>query len=167
MKGQDPVYALEGSVAIAGAALTWLRDNVELIDTYKEIESLAADVPNSSGVFFVPAFQGLYAPYWDPNASGLLIGLSQFTRKAHLIRATLEAIAFQTTDILSLMRRDATGIMIDGGMACNDLLCQIMSDTTGIEIIRPQTIEATALGAAMLAGNVIGEFNGVDRLEWC
>lgn len=158
LKGKSATYALEGSVAIAGAALTWLRDNIDMIDDYKQIESVAREVPNSGGVFFVPAFQGLYAPYWDPNASGLMIGLSQFTRKAHLIRATLESIAFQTVDILSLMRRDATGMMIDGGMSCNDLVCQLLSDITGIEIIRPASVEATALGAAMVAGNTIGEW---------
>ena len=156
LKDKQPVYALEGSVAIAGAAITWLRDNISLINDYKEIEPLARSVDDSGGVFFVPAFQGLYAPYWDANASGIVIGLSGFSRKAHVIRATLEAIAFQTVDILSLMRRDASGMMIDGGMACNDLLCQILSDLTGIEIIRPQTIEATALGVAMIAGNTIG-----------
>ena len=156
LKDKQPVYALEGSVAIAGAAITWLRDNISLINDYKEIEPMARSVDDSAGVFFVPAFQGLYAPYWDANASGILIGLTGFSRKAHIIRATLEAIAFQTVDILSLMRRDASGMMIDGGMACNDLLCQILSDLTGIEIIRPQTIEATALGVAMIAGNTIG-----------
>lgn len=156
LKDKQPVYALEGSVAIAGAAITWLRDNISLIHDYKEVEPLARSVDDSAGVFFVPAFQGLYAPYWDANASGILIGLTGFSRKAHVIRATLEAIAFQTVDILSLMRRDASGMMIDGGMACNDLLCQILSDMTGIEIIRPQTIEATALGVAMIAGNTIG-----------
>lgn len=156
LKDKPATYALEGSVAIAGAAITWLRDNIELIDNYKEVEPLAREVPNSGGVFFVPAFQGLYAPYWDPNASGMVIGLSQFTSKSPLMRATLEAIAFQTTDILSLMRRDATGMMVDGGMSCNDLVCQLLSDITGIEIIRPQSVEATALGAAMVAGNTIG-----------
>lgn len=156
LKDKQPVYALEGSVAIAGAAITWLRDNISLINDYKEIEPMARSVDDAAGVFFVPAFQGLYAPYWDANAAGILIGLTGFSRKAHIIRATLEAIAFQTVDILSLMRRDASGMMIDGGMACNDLLCQILSDLTGIEIIRPQTIEATALGVAMIAGNTIG-----------
>lgn len=156
LKDKQPVYALEGSVAVAGAAITWLRDNISLINDYKEIEPMARSVEDSGGVFFVPAFQGLYAPYWDANAAGILIGLSGFSRKAHVIRATLEAIAFQTVDILSLMRRDASGMMIDGGMACNDLLCQVLSDLTGIEIIRPQTIEATALGVAMIAGNTVG-----------
>lgn len=156
LKDRPPVYALEGSVAVAGAAITWLRDNISLISDYKEIEPMARSVEDAGGVFFVPAFQGLYAPYWDANAAGIVIGLSGFSRKAHVIRATLDAIAFQTVDILSLMRRDASGMMIDGGMACNDLLCQILADITGVEIIRPQTIEATALGAAMVAGNTIG-----------
>lgn len=166
LKDKPVVYALEGSVAIAGAAITWLRDNMQLINNYQEIEPIAREVPNSGGVLFVPAFQGLYAPYWDPNASGLVIGLSQFTRKAHMIRATLDAIAYQTVDILCLMRRDATGMMIDGGMSCNDLLCQILSDMTQIEIIRPQTIEATALGAAMVAGDTIGKSFSILRFRF-
>ncbi|RWS25511.1 glycerol kinase 3-like protein, partial [Leptotrombidium deliense] len=119
--GNKPaVYALEGSVAIAGAAITWLRDNLELIKSYDEVEPLAKQVPDAGGVYFVPAFQGLYAPYWDPNASGTIIGMSQFTKKAHIMRAVLESIAYQTSDILSLMRRSDTGISVDGGMSAND-----------------------------------------------
>lgn len=138
-------------------AITWLRDNLELIDDYSEVEPLASEVQQSGGVYFVPAFQGLYAPYWDPDASATMIGLSQFTRKSHIIRSTLESIAYQTIDILSLMRSDAHGIMVDGGMSCNNLLCQILANITGIIIIRPMMIESTALGAAMIAGHTLGK----------
>ncbi|RWS06624.1 glycerol kinase 3-like protein, partial [Dinothrombium tinctorium] len=155
--GDKPaVYALEGSIAIAGAAITWMRDNLELIKSYDQVEPLAKQVPDAGGVYFVPAFQGLYAPYWDPNASGLFIGLSQFTHKCHFMRAALESIAYQTADILSLMRRSETGINVDGGMSCNDLMCQILADINGADVIRPLMIETTALGAAMLAGYTIG-----------
>lgn len=151
--GNEPVcYALEGSVAIAGAAVTWLRDNLEIIKNYDEIESLANLDPNSGGLFFVPAFQGLYAPYWDANATGTIIGISQFTRKCHLVRATLEGVAFQTNDILALMRQNRSGIKVDGGMSSNNLLCQILADVSGGDIVRPKMTEATALGAAMVAG---------------
>lgn len=151
--GSNPAcYALEGSVAIAGAAVTWLRDNLELIHSYGEIENVAKEDVNAGGLFFVPAFQGLYAPYWDPNATGTIIGISQFSRKCHLVRATLEGVAFQTNDILALMRQDSSGIKVDGGMSGNDLLCQILSDISGAEIVRPKMTEATALGAAMMAG---------------
>ncbi|RWS03470.1 glycerol kinase 3-like protein [Dinothrombium tinctorium] len=155
--GEKPaVYALEGSIAIAGAAVTWMRDNLELVKSYDQVESLAKQVPDAGGVYFVPAFQGLYAPYWDPNASALFIGLSQFTHKSHLMRATLESTAYETADILSLMRASEAGIKVDGGMSCNDLFCQILADINGVDVIRPLMIEATALGAAMLAGYAIG-----------
>ncbi|CAG2113371.1 unnamed protein product, partial [Medioppia subpectinata] len=121
--GSRPVcYALEGSVAIAGAAVTWLRDNLELIENYTEVESIAKGDQTAGGLFFVPAFQGLYAPYWDANATGTIIGISQFSRKCHLVRATLEGVAFQTNDILALMRQDNSGIKVDGGMSANNLL---------------------------------------------
>ncbi|CAG2174100.1 unnamed protein product, partial [Oppiella nova] len=155
--GSNPVcYALEGSVAIAGAAITWLRDNLELIESYNEIESIAKGDQSAGGLFFVPAFQGLYAPYWDANATGTIIGISQFSRKCHLVRATLEGVAFQTNDILALMRQDNSGIKVDGGMSANNLLCQILSDISGAEIVRPKMTEATALGAAMVAGYHLG-----------
>ncbi|XP_054166277.1 glycerol kinase-like [Oppia nitens] len=155
--GSEPVcYALEGSVAIAGAAVTWLRDNLELIQSYNEIESIASEDQCAGGLFFVPAFQGLYAPYWDANATGTIIGISQFSRKCHLVRATLEGVAFQTNDILMLMRPDNSGIKVDGGMSANNLLCQILADISGLDIVRPKFTEATALGAAMMAGHHMG-----------
>ncbi|KAH9417240.1 hypothetical protein DERP_007237 [Dermatophagoides pteronyssinus] len=150
-------YALEGSIAIAGAAITWLRDNLEIIDNYGQVEDLARMDSNSGGLYFVPAFQGLYAPYWDAYASGLIIGISQFSRKSHLIRATLEGVAYQTNDILCLMRNGLNyGIRVDGGMSSNDLLCQILSDVTGNLILRAKMAESTAFGAALVASHHCG-----------
>lgn len=145
-------YALEGSIKIAGAALTWLRDNMQLIENYEECDKLVNQTTNSAGVFFVPALGGLYSPYWDPNATGLYIGLSQFSRREHLVRATFDSIAFQTNDILSLMRRLSSDLMIDGGLCKSDNLCQILADITGCDIVRPGMCETSALGAAMVAG---------------
>lgn len=145
-------YALEGSIKIAGAALTWLRDNLQLIENYEECDKLVNMTTNSAGVFFVPALGGLYSPYWDPNAAGIYIGLSQFSRREHLVRATFDSIAFQTNDILSLMRGVTSGLMIDGGLCKSDNLCQILADITGCDIVRPSMCETSALGAAMVAG---------------
>ncbi|KAG9509629.1 Glycerol kinase [Fragariocoptes setiger] len=145
-------YALEGSVKIAGAAITWLRDNLELIGRYEECDELVDKTPHSAGVYFVPALGGLYSPYWDPNAAGLFIGLSQFTRRGHIIRATFDSIAYQTNEILSIMRGVTSGLMIDGGMCKSDNMCQILADITGCDIVRPSMTETSALGAAMVAG---------------
>jgi len=152
--GDNPAcYALEGSVAIAGAAVTWLRDNLELVQNYSEIEHIARQDANSGGLFFVPALQGLYAPYWDANATGTIIGVSQFSRKCHFVRATLEGVAFQANDILEMMQPSGNiGIKVDGGMSSNDLLCQFLADISGCRIVRPKLTEATALGAAIVAG---------------
>ncbi|CAG2163165.1 unnamed protein product [Oppiella nova] len=162
--GSNPAcYALEGSVAIAGAAITWLRDNLELIQNYSEIEGIAKQDVSAGGLFFVPALQGLYAPYWDANATGTIIGVSQFSRKCHLVRATLEGVAFQANDILAMMRQDRSGIKVDGGMSSNDLLCQMLADISGCQILRPKLTEATALGAAMIAGYHMGLWNMNDH----
>lgn len=152
LKDKPACYALEGSVKIAGAGLTWLRDNMQLIHDYDECDKLVNMTPHSAGVFFVPALGGLYSPYWDPNAAGLIIGLSQFSRREHLVRATFDAIAFQTNDILSLMRGVTNGLMIDGGLCKSDNMCQILADITGCDIVRPSMCETSALGAAMVAG---------------
>lgn len=152
LKDKPACYALEGSIKIAGAGLTWLRDNMQLIQDYDECEKLVNLTNHSAGVFFVPALGGLYSPYWDPNAAGLMIGLSQFTRREHLVRATFDAIAFQTNDILSLMRGVTNGLMIDGGLCKSDNMCQILADITGCDIVRPSMCETSALGAAMVAG---------------
>lgn len=152
LRDKPACYALEGSIKIAGAALTWLRDNIQLIRDYDECDQLVNNTSNSAGVFFVPALGGLYSPYWDPNAAGLFIGLSQFSKREHLVRATFDSIAFQTNDILSLMRGVTNGLMIDGGLCKSDNMCQILADVTGCEIVRPSMCETSALGAAMVAG---------------
>lgn len=152
LRDQPACYALEGSIKIAGAALTWMRDNIQLIKDYDECDQLVNRTTDSAGVFFVPALGGLYSPYWDPNAAGLFIGLSQFTRREHLLRATFDSIAFQTNDILSLMRGVTRGLMIDGGLCKSDNMCQILADITGCQIVRPSMCETSALGAAMVAG---------------
>lgn len=137
-KNKQPYYAMEGSIAVAGLALTWLRNNLNLIADYQECETLASSVPNTGGVYFVPAFSGLYAPYWRMDARGVVCGLTQFTTRAHLARATLESVCYQTRDIVEVMARDAgvhlTSLQVDGGMTQNDLLVQLQSDILGIPI---------------------------------
>lgn len=127
LRDQPACYALEGSIKIAGAALTWLRDNLQLIENYEECDQLINLTTNAADVIFVPALGGLYSPYWDPNATGLFIGLSQFSRREHLVRATFDSVAFQTNDILSLMHGVRDGLMIDGGLCKSDNFCQILS----------------------------------------
>ncbi|MCA3002082.1 MAG: glycerol kinase GlpK [Burkholderiales bacterium] len=158
-------YALEGSVFIAGAAVQWLRDGLGIINSAREIEALAASVPSSDGVVFVPAFSGLGTPDWDPSARGTLLGLTRGTTRAHIARATLEAIAFQCAELLSAMR-DASGISpaelrVDGGGTANNLLMQIQADLVGIPVVRANVQETTALGAARLAGMATGLWSGV------
>jgi len=159
--GDSPaVYALEGSVAVTGSAIQWLRDQLEIITSSSEIEALASSVTDNGGVYLVPAFSGLFAPYWRSDARGVIVGLSRATTKAHLARAALEAIAYQTRDVLDAMSADSkvalTSMRVDGGATANNLLMQIQSDVMGIEIIRPEVIETTALGAAYAAGVAIG-----------
>lgn len=157
---QPTVYALEGSVAITGAAVKWLRDNLNVISKASEIESLARSVSSSAGVYFVPAFSGLYAPYWQTDARGVIIGLTQFTNKAHLARATLEATCFQTRELLDAMNMDCgiplASLQVDGGMTVNNLLMQLQADILGISVVRPTMPETTALGAAIAAGMAKG-----------
>ncbi len=154
------IYALEGSAFIAGAAVQWLRDGLGLIGTASEVEALAAEVPDAGGVYFVPALTGLGAPYWRPDARGVVCGLTRGTTRAHLARATLEGIAFQNYDVLEAMQRDLsrpmTALKVDGGAAANDLLMQFQADLLGVEIVRPAMLETTALGAAFLAGLAVG-----------
>ena len=159
--GADPVcYALEGSVAIAGASVQWLRDNLNLIKTSPEIEDLARQVDDSHGCHFVPAFSGLFCPYWQPNARGVICGLSQFTNKYHIARACLEATCFQTRELLDVMNLDSgiplVALQVDGGMTANMLLMQIQADLLGIPVIKSLMAETTALGAAMAAGAAHG-----------
>jgi glycerol kinase len=167
MQNQPPVYALEGSVAIAGAAVQWLRDNLGLISSASEIEALAMSVPNNGDVFFVPAFSGLFAPYWRDDARGMLIGLTRHSNKGHIARAVLEATAFQTWDVVEAMQRDAntqlTTIRVDGKMVENETLMQ--SNILAIPVVRATTTETTALGAAYGAGLGVGYFASVDELR--
>lgn len=161
-------FALEGSVFTAGAAVQWLRDELHLVSCAAETSSLAESVPNSGGVFFVPAFVGLGAPYWDSDARGLLCGLTRGSGAAHIVRATLESIAYMTADVLAAMRED-TGLRferlaVDGGASANRFLMQFLSDVTGAEIVRPRVFETTALGAAMLAATCYGgETAGIGK----
>ena len=161
-------YALEGSVFIAGAVVQWLRDQMDFIESASEIEALAREVPDSGGVWFVPAFVGLGAPYWDPDARGMLIGLTRGTNRAHIARAALEAIAFQSAEVLTAMAKDATRpvreLRVDGGAARNDLLMQMQADIAGVPVIRPAQTETTALGAAFLAGLASGFWQSTDEI---
>ena len=158
--GSKPEYALEGSVFIAGAAVQWLRDGLGIIPASSDVEALAASVPDSDGVYMVPAFAGLGAPHWDAYARGAIVGISRGTTKAHLARATLEGIAFQVADVLDAMRQDAglpiKDLRVDGGAAVNDLLMQFQADIIEVPVVRPKVIETTALGAAFLAGLTVG-----------
>ena len=165
--GSEPVYALEGSCFIAGAAVQWLRDGLGLIESAAEIEALARQVPSSDGVAFVPALSGLGAPYWDPDARGLITGITRGTTRAHLARATLEAIAFQVHDVIAAMAGDLghpiTRMRVDGGAAANDLLLQSQSDFGSLTVERPTELESTARGAAMLAGLGAGLFSSPNE----
>jgi len=159
-KNQPPFYALEGSIAVAGLALRWLKNNLSIISEYRECEELAASVTTTGGVYFVPAFSVLYAPYWRMDARGVICGLTQFTTRAHLARATLESVCYQTKDILQVMGREVgvhlKALQVDGGLTNSDVLAQLQADILGIPIIRPSMTETTALGAAMAAGNAEG-----------
>ena len=153
-------YALEGSIFVAGAGVQWLRDGLGLIASASESEGLATSVPDTGGVYVVPAFTGLGAPYWDPRARGTIVGLTRGSNRAHVVRATLEAIAYQTRDVLHCFERDTglrpDGLKVDGGAAANDFLMQFQSDILGIPVRRPRVLETTALGAAYLAGLAVG-----------
>ena len=162
-------YALEGSVFIGGAVVQWLRDGLGLFTRSEEVEALAMQVPDAGGVSFVPAFAGLGAPHWDPDARGLLIGLTRGTSRAHVARAALEAIALQSAEVLDAMQRDAgqpiRELRVDGGAARNDLLMQFQADVMGVPVVRPRVTETTALGAAYLAGLAVGYWSGTDELS--
>src|SRR5262245_29680596 len=157
---QRTSYALEGSIFVAGAAVQWLRDGLGIISHAAETQSLAESVPDTGGVYLVPAFVGLGAPYWDPYARGTLVGLTRGTERAHLARAALEAIAYQSRDVLDTMVREAgvpiQTLRVDGGAAANDFLCQFQADVLGVDVLRPSVTETTGLGAAYLAGLGIG-----------
>jgi glycerol kinase len=156
----EPAYALEGSVFIAGAAVQWLRDGLGVIETSAEVEALARSVPDAGGTILIPAFAGLGAPWWRPDARGIWSGLTRGATRAHLARAALDSIAFQTRDVVAAMEKDAgtrvRALRVDGGAAANDLLMQTQADLLGIPITRPAMLESTALGAALLAGIGVG-----------
>ncbi len=162
-------YALEGSVFVCGAAIQWLRDGLGLIAKASETEAIGRSVENSAGVWFIPAFVGLGAPYWDPYARGALLGLTRGTTRAHVVRAVLESMAYQTADVLELMEKDAgvsmTSLKVDGGASANNLLLEIQADLLGTPIIRPRCIETTALGAANLAGLATGAFSSLSEIS--
>ncbi|MFO1301459.1 MAG: glycerol kinase GlpK [Burkholderiaceae bacterium] len=167
--GDARQYALEGSVFIGGAVVQWLRDGLRAIEKSSDVEALAASVPDSGGVVFVPAFTGLGAPYWQPDARGTITGLSRGSTVAHVARAALESIAFQSAALLAAMGRDAgapiTELRVDGGACANDLLMQFQADLLGIPVVRPKVIETTALGAAYLAGLACGVYRSTDELS--
>ncbi|MDH3261003.1 MAG: glycerol kinase GlpK [Acidimicrobiia bacterium] len=167
--GEPAIYALEGSIAIAGALVQWLRDNLEIIDSAAEVEALARSVADNGGVYFVPAFSGLFAPHWRSDARGVIAGLTRFATKGHLARAALEATAFQTREVLDAMNLDSgvelTSLKVDGGMVYNDLLMQFQADQLGVPVLRPVVAETTALGAACAAGLAVGYWDGFDDLK--
>jgi glycerol kinase len=165
--GDEPAcYALEGSIAVTGSLVQWLRDNLGLIRTVDEVEPLAASVPDSGGTYFVPAFSGLFAPRWRPDARGALVGMTRFTTRAHIARAALESACFQTREVVEAMEAD-TGqrlgeLRVDGGMTKNDLVMQLQADALGIPVIRARASETTALGAAFAAGLAVGFWTDTD-----
>ena len=166
---QDVVYALEGSIAITGALVQWLRDNLRMIDTAEEIEALAKTVEDNGGIYFVPAFSGLFAPYWRSDARGVIVGLTRYIHRGHIARAVLEATAFQTREVLDAMEKDSgvklQALKVDGGMVVNDLLMQFQADVLNVPVIRPRVAETTSLGAAYAAGLAVGYWNDVESLR--
>ena len=164
-----PCYALEGSVAVTGALVQWLRDNLRMIDSSADIEALARSVPDNGGAYFVPAFSGLYAPHWNDRARGVIAGLTRFVTRGHLARAVLEATAFQTWEVLQAMEKDSgvslEALRVDGGMTDNGLLMQFQADIVNRTVVRPAVKETTALGAAFAAGVAVGVFRDADDLR--
>jgi glycerol kinase len=168
--GDEPaVYALEGSIAITGALVQWLRDNLKMVETSPEIENLAKTVEDSGGIYFVPAFSGLFAPYWKNDARGAIVGLTRYINRGHIARAALEATAYQTAEVLEAMQNDSgvelTALKVDGGMVFNDTLMQFQSDILGVPVIRPMVAETTALGAAYAAGYAVGFWTSYEEMR--
>jgi glycerol kinase len=169
MGDKPAVYALEGSIAITGALVQWLRDNLGLIGTSAEVEDLARSVEDNGGIYFVPAFSGLFAPYWRSDARGAIVGMTRYVNKGHFARAALEATAYQTREVLDAMEKDSgvklKALKVDGGMVYNDLLMQFQSDILDVPVVRPKVAETTALGAAYAAGLASGYWNTLDDLR--
>jgi glycerol kinase len=162
-------YALEGSIAVAGAVVQWLRDNLRIIRSSSEIEALANSVPDNGDVYFVPAFSGLYAPHWRADARGIIAGLTQFATAGHVARAALEAVAYQTMDVVRAMEQDSgiamRSLRVDGGMIVNQTLMRFQADMLNVPLVRPRVLETTALGAAYASGLAVGYWNGLDDLR--
>jgi glycerol kinase len=169
IRGRKPVYCLEGSVAIAGALVQWLRDNLGFIHSAAEIEPLARGVDDNGGAYIVPAFSGLYAPYWRSDARGVIVGLTRYIDRRHIARAVLEAVAYQTLDVVEAMAKDSgvalSSLRVDGGMVANELLMQFQADILGVPVIRPKITETTALGAASAAALAIGFVGSIEELK--
>jgi glycerol kinase len=168
----ETIYALEGSIAVTGSAVQWLRDQLGIIGSAAEIEAVASTVSDNGGIYFVPAFSGLFAPHWRSDARGAIVGLSRFNTKGHLARATLEAICYQTRDVADAMVQDSgvrlEVLKVDGGATVNDTLMQMQADILGVPVVRPVVAETTALGAAYAAGLAIGFWTDLDdlRVNW-
>jgi glycerol kinase len=166
---QPAVYALEGAIAITGSLVQWLRDNLGIITSAPEIEPLARQVEDNGGAYFVPAFSGLFAPYWRSDARGAIVGLTRYVNKGHLARAVLEATAYQTREVLDAMNADSgvplTALKVDGGMVQNELLMQFQADILNVPVIRPTVAETTALGACYAAGLATGFWGAIDDLR--
>ena len=169
IEGEDPVYALEGSIAVTGSLVQWLRDSLGMISESSEVETLAKSVEDNGGAYFVPAFSGLFAPHWRPDARGVLVGLTRYIHKGHIARASLEATAFQTAEVMTAASNDAGigfgELRVDGGMVKNETLMQFQADILDIPVVRPKIIETTALGAAYAAGLQVGFWSSLDELK--
>lgn len=167
--GEPVRYALEGSVAVTGSLVQWLRDNLGIIDASADVEGLAMSVPDNGGIVVVPAFSGLFAPYWRPDARGVIAGLTRFSTRAHIARAALESVAFQSRDVIAAATDDAgvnlTEIKVDGGMVANNFLMQFQADIAGVPVVRPVVTETTALGAAFIAGLTVGLWSDEDEIR--
>ena len=167
--GQDAVYCLEGSIAITGALVQWLRDNLQIIEHSSDVETLARSVEDNAGIYFVPAFSGLFAPYWKSEARGAIVGMTRYINRGHIARAALEATAFQTREVLDAMNADSglplSALKVDGGMVYNEMLMQFQADLLGVPVIRPQVAETTALGAAYAAGLAVRFWESLEDLR--
>jgi glycerol kinase len=169
LRDQRPVYALEGSIAVTGSLVQWLRDNLGLIDSAEQVEALARTVDDNGGAYFVPAFSGLFAPYWRPDARGAIVGLTRYVNRGHLARAALEATAYQPREVVDAMNADSpaplTELRVDGGMVGNELLMQFQADQLAVRVVRPEITETTALGAAYAAGLAVGFWTSTDEIR--
>jgi glycerol kinase len=168
--GDQPArYALEGSIAVTGSLIQWLRDQLGIISSAPEVEALASGVDDNGGVYFVPAFSGLFAPYWRPDARGAIVGMTRYVNKGHIARAALEATAFQSREVLDAVNADSgvdlEELKVDGGMTANDALMQFQADILGVPVVRPVVAETTALGAAYAAGLAVGFWDNLDDLR--